>query len=72
MPNTKFFFSTSAGTLQKIDNIALEYHVGMNDYSPDELVHFLRSSGYDVRTRAPSDEDPEVGYMYATRRADGT
>ena len=52
--------------LKKVDNIALEYHVGMNDHGPDELAGHLRARGYSVRTLPPRDE--EGGYMYATRQ----
>jgi FkbM family methyltransferase len=63
----EILLGTSLATLQRIGNIALEYHMGMNDHSPDELVQHLRSCGYAVRVPAPSAADPEVGYMYATR-----
>lgn len=52
-------------TLASIRRISLEYHVGLNDHTPEELVDFLAGRGFGV-VRLPQ-VDPESGYLYARR-----
>ncbi len=54
------------GTLNRIERIAMEYHVGLNDHDPEELVSFLQAHGF--QTEKTPLLDPEGGYLYATRR----
>jgi FkbM family methyltransferase len=54
-------------TLNRIGNIAMEYHVGLNEHSPEELVAFLESHGFAVECLPLIDQ--ECGYLYARRRA---
>jgi hypothetical protein len=54
-------------TLKKIGNIAMEYHVGLNEHSPEQLVAFLGAHGFVVECLPLTDQ--ESGYLYATRRA---
>jgi FkbM family methyltransferase len=53
-------------TFAQIENLSLEYH---DDYTPHrhfELVGFLESKGYTVRTR-PSPAHREIGFLFASR-----
>lgn len=52
-------------TLAKIHKISMEYHVGLNEHGPEELVSFLESEGFQVEKTPMSDE--EGGYLYARR-----
>jgi len=52
-------------TLNRIERIAMEYHVGLNDHDPAELVSFLQAHGFKAE-KTPL-FDPEGGYLYATR-----
>lgn len=52
-------------TLRRIRMIAMEYHVGLNDHDPGDLVNFLQSRGF--RAEKTGLCDPEGGYLYATR-----
>jgi len=54
-------------TLKRIGNIAMEYHVGLNEHSPEELVAFLGAHGFVVECLPLIDQ--ECGYLYARRRA---
>ncbi len=53
-------------TLQKIQAIAMEYHLGLNDHDPGELIGFLDDHGF--RCEKTPLFDPEAGYLYALRR----
>ena len=55
--------NASPQTMSRITRIALEYHVGFNDHSPDELKTFLESSGFKVEW-LPMREDG-TGFLYA-------
>ncbi len=52
-------------TLNKVQRISAEYHVGLNEYTPEQLVDFLRAYGFEVH-RMPM-PNAEVGYLYARR-----
>ena len=56
---------SSDATLEKIAAIALEYHVGLNEYTPETLRDFLTGKGFQCRIEPPI--DVEGGYMYAWR-----
>lgn len=53
--------------LERIRHIALEYHVGMNDHTPEELERHLVNHGF--RVTVTSLIGAEDGYLYATRHA---
>jgi len=55
--------ATSDATLKKCSRIAMEYHLGMNDGKPEQIVTRLEPLGFTVRMLPPSDE--EGGYLYA-------
>ena len=61
----EILYAASEKTLRAIRNIAMEYHVGMNEHSPPELVQFLREHGFRVELGPLIDE--EGGYMIASR-----
>ena len=52
-------------TFEKIQKISMEYHIGLNEHTPEELVHFLESKGFHVEKLPLMDE--EGGYLYASR-----
>jgi FkbM family methyltransferase len=51
--------------LYKIRRLAMEYHVGLTDHTPDELVNWLDGCGFAVERQPLLDE--EGGYLYARR-----
>ncbi len=53
-------------TLQKVDRIAMEYHVGFNEHRPAELVEYLGGHGFEVECLP--EFEVGAGYLYATRR----
>ena len=53
-------------TLRKIEKISMEYHVGFNPNTPEQLEMHLRHHGFEVE-RLPL-KDAEEGFLYATRR----
>ena len=55
----------SAATLERIGAMAVEYHVGLNEHSPDTLRRFLTQNGFRCRVEPP--QDVEGGYLYAWR-----
>jgi len=63
----EILFNAKAETLRRIESIAMEYHVGLNEHSGEELEEFLRAHNFDVK-RLPL-YDPEGGYLYAVRLA---
>jgi FkbM family methyltransferase len=62
----EILFNTREETLQRIRQVAMEYHVGLNPHTPEEMMDFLASQGFKV-VRLPL-EDEEGGYLYATRQ----
>ena len=44
----------------------MEYHMGVNDHAPQELVGFLGARGFEVELLPPL--DVESGYLHAVRR----
>jgi FkbM family methyltransferase len=63
----EILFNTPLETLATIDNIAMEYHIGLDDHTPEELADFLRRHGFTVQLDPPI--DVEGGYIYASRVA---
>ncbi len=59
-------FNAGEETLHKIEKISMEYHVGLNPNTPEQLETHLRHHGFEVE-RLPL-EDAEGGFLYATRR----
>ena len=57
-------------TLRRVRSLAIEYHVGLNEHSPAELVSRLGSLGFE--TRLEPLQDVESGYLYAWRPPDGS
>jgi FkbM family methyltransferase len=55
-----------AELLDRIDEIAMEYHVGLNDHRPEELRAILEGAGFDVVIGPLL--DLESGYLRAVRR----
>jgi len=62
----EILLNTREDTLNRIEMITMEYHVGLNDHDPEELVSFLEAHGFSAE-KTPL-LDPEGGYLYATRR----
>jgi len=60
-------FGASQATIAGIRALAMEYHVGLNDHDPEDMVRFLNSEGFAVRKMPLSQDDPETGYLYAQR-----
>jgi len=58
--------NSAENTLSRIQMITMEYHVGLNDHDPSELINFLQAHGFHAE-KTPL-IDPEGGYLYATRR----
>jgi FkbM family methyltransferase len=63
----EILFNAREETLQRIQRIALEYHVGFNAHTPGAFATFLKSNGFEVE-RLPMRDDG-TGYMYAKRSA---
>ena len=63
----EILLNTPGDMLKRIERITLEYHVGLNDHDPEELVSFLNAHGFQAE-KTPL-LDPEGGYLYATRRS---
>jgi FkbM family methyltransferase len=55
-----------AEVLARVDEIAMEYHVGLNDHQPEELEAILERAGFDVVIGPLL--DLESGYLHAVRR----
>lgn len=62
----EILFKASADTLRKVERISLEYHMGVTDHAPQELVDLLGSRGFEVELLPPL--DVESGYLHAVRR----
>jgi FkbM family methyltransferase len=60
-------FSVSEDTLARVDCIAAEYHLGLNEHEPRSLQRFLENKGFSVTRFDPLDE--ESGYLHASRQA---
>lgn len=58
--------NSAESTLRRIQMIAMEYHVGLNEHDPSELMTFLQAHGFHAE-KTPL-IDLEGGYLYATRR----
>lgn len=53
-------------TLQRIQRIVMEYHDALTPYSHHDLVHFLGTQGFHVRTQQ-NPAHREIGFLYAVR-----
>jgi FkbM family methyltransferase len=62
----EILLNASDVTLRGIRCIALEYHLGLNDQTPQQLAEFLTGKGFEVTILPPC--STEGGYMYAMRR----
>jgi FkbM family methyltransferase len=62
----EILLNASEATLRRIERISMEYHVGLNAHTPQELARFLMSNGFDVQVLDPL--DVEGGYLYAQQR----
>jgi FkbM family methyltransferase len=63
----EILFGASDATLAKVQHIAAEYHVGLNEHEPTSLQRFLEGRGFAVTCFDPLDE--ESGYFHASRNA---
>jgi FkbM family methyltransferase len=59
-------FGASNDSLGKIQHIAAEYHVGLNEHSPDSLQRFLEDRDFAVTCF--NSHDVEGGHLHASRR----
>lgn len=59
-------FNTPDTVLQGIERIVMEYHDDEEAYTHKDLVDFLASKGFDVKTY-PNYVHPYLGYLYASR-----
>ena len=62
----EILFNASGDALDRVEAITMEYHVGLNEYTPDQLTRFLESRGFSVKQTPLLDE--EGGYLYATKQ----
>lgn len=62
----EILFNAGQRTLQKVRRISMEYHVGLNEHTPEELARFLESQNFGVQMSPLL--DVEGGYLYAERR----
>jgi FkbM family methyltransferase len=65
----EILLNSSAGLLARIDNIVMEYHVGLNDHTPAELARHLEAHGFSVACSPLT--DVESGYLRASRAPNG-
>jgi FkbM family methyltransferase len=63
----EILLGADARILARIDEIVMEYHVGLNPHRPEDLLHWLESHGFRV-TRGP--DYVQDGYLYARRLQD--
>ena len=62
----EIILSASDSTLEKIARVAMEYHVGLNQYVPGDLVRRLAATGFET-TCSPL-ENVESGYLFAAKK----
>jgi FkbM family methyltransferase len=62
----EILFEAPAATLQRIRRISMEYHLGLNDHTVQEMAVFLERLGFEVTYTPPYDE--ECGFCYARQR----
>lgn len=62
----EILFGAEDGTLGRVERIVMEYHVGLNEHTPDRLAGFLESSGFEVDVFRIRDE--EGGHLHARRQ----
>jgi FkbM family methyltransferase len=58
-------FGCTADALGRVQRVAMEYHIGRQERTPDEIADLLRHAGFTVELRPL--HDGEGGYLYATR-----
>jgi FkbM family methyltransferase len=61
------FFCSSQETLRKIRRISMEYHIGFNNNSVEQLEQFLINHGFLVNRTSMDKEG--TGMLYATNKA---
>lgn len=66
----EILFNAPAEALSKVRHIAMEYHEGVTEHSPDDLRRFLESRGFRVRTR-PNPAHRHIGFLFAAREPQG-
>jgi FkbM family methyltransferase len=59
----EILLNASSQTFRRIRALAVEYHVGLNEHSPEELARVLASHGFQARIEPL--QDIESGYLYA-------
>jgi FkbM family methyltransferase len=62
----EILLNASPQAFRRIRALAVEYHVGLNEHRPEELVRVLASHGFQARIEPL--QDIESGYLYASRR----
>jgi hypothetical protein len=62
----EILLAASDATLASIDTITMEYHLGLDGHTPDELNSFLRRKGFQVTFGPLLDADD--GYLQARRQ----
>lgn len=60
----EILLNASDASLRRIRHIAMEYHVGLNNHTPQQLANFLRDKGFEVKVLPQ--RSAEDGYLYAT------
>jgi len=63
----EILMNAPAAVLQRVERIAMEYHLGMNAHHPAELKTCLEAHGFLVDYEPPIDD--ENGYLYGRRGA---
>ena len=60
-------FHASSETLARIRRVAMEYHIGYNEHTPQQMEAFLEAHEFEVKTLAARYDG--TGYIYARNRA---
>ncbi|MEP6802452.1 MAG: FkbM family methyltransferase [Acidobacteriota bacterium] len=60
-------FGASAEALSRVRHIAMEFHDGITAHSHEDLVPYLESHGFRVRTR-PNPAHANLGFLFAANR----
>lgn len=60
-------FGASEAALSRVRHIAMEFHDGITAHSHEDLVTFLESRGFRVRTR-PNPAHANLGFLFAANR----
>lgn len=59
-------FNAPDAILRKVERIVMEYHEGVTPYGRSDLVNFLKSKGFQVKTD-PNPVHDHIGFLYAFR-----